>query len=274
MSERSPYLPVRARLEDVRVESSTIRTVVLAPEEEIRFRTGQFVELTVPGVGEAPFTPSSNPRRAERMEVTILRAGRVTSAIHALAPGAEIGVRGPYGNGYDLGALSGKDLAIIGGGVGLAPLRSLVLEVLEEPERFGAIRIRFGAREPGELIFRGEIERWRRHPSVDLALTVDRAGGDGWTENVGVVTTILQDVAPNPARTEAIVCGPPVMLKFTTLKLLELGIPAASIHLSMERNMSCGVGHCGHCRLGKYYVCVDGPVLTYDKIQAEVDAWF
>ncbi|MBN1418588.1 MAG: FAD/NAD(P)-binding protein [Planctomycetes bacterium] len=272
MSERSPYLPVRARLEDVREESATIRTVVLAPEEEIRFRTGQFVELAVPGAGEAPFTPSSNPRRAERMEVTILRAGRVTAAIHALAPGAEIGVRGPYGNGYDLGALAGKDLAIIGGGVGLAPLRSLILEILEEPERFGAIRIRFGAREPAEMIFRDEIARWREHPRVDLALTVDKAE-EGWKDGVGVVTTILEDVAPNPERTEAIVCGPPVMLKFATLKLLELGIAARSIHLSMERNMSCGVGHCGHCRIGRYYVCVDGPVLTYDKIQGEVDAW-
>lgn len=250
-----------------------IRTYVLRPGEPLSFDTGQFIELTVPGAGEAPFTPSSEPGEHETLAVSVMdTGGRVTGALRDVEAGADLGVRGPLGHGYPLDEFELKDVLIVGGGCGMAPLRSLVYALLAEPKRFGRIILRYGARTPADLLYRKEFARWGRRAGVDVQLTVDRGNG-GWEGNVGVVTTILENLDLEPGRTVGVVCGPPVMMKFATLKLVELGLPDDRIHLSMERNMSCGLGLCGHCRIGSFYVCRDGPVLRYADLKGDPELW-
>lgn len=269
---KNPYLPVGATIEKVAVESDTIKSFLLAPDEPLPFRTGQFVELTVPGAGEAPFTPSSSHFERGRIELTVMRVGTATARLHEMREGERVGVRGPYGNGYPLEEFEGKTVVICGGGVGLAPLRSLLLTLRHEIDRYLRVLLRYGARTPADIIYRNEVERWRRDERLDVKLTVDRAAGD-WDGRVGLVTTLLDDPGVDPARSVAVVCGPPVMMKFTTFKLLDVGFSPRDIYLSMEKNMSCGIGKCGHCRLGSYYVCRDGPVFTYDRIQDLRELW-
>ncbi len=267
----NPYRPFEAKLLDVIEESHNIRTFVLEPEKKFRFATGQFVELSLPGVGEAPFTPSSDPEKAEKFDISVMKVGRTTKALHETQKGMSLGVRGPYGKGYPLDDFNGKNLVIAGGGVGLAPLRSLVLAMFHRLDTIEKLVLRFGARSPQDMIYKDEVASWgTKDPKVDLALTVDKAD-DSWNHNEGVVTTILNDVPVE--NSIAVVCGPPIMMKFATFKLLELGFKDHDIYLSMEKNMSCGFGKCGHCRLGPYYVCEDGPVFTYDKIKEYKEIW-
>ena len=263
---KNPYLPIPATLEEIIEESGTIKTFVIRPDEEIVFETGQFVELTIPGLGEAPFTPSSSPSVRDRMDITIMEVGTVTRALHRMSPGARVGLRGPYGAGYPLDKFKGRPVVIVGGGVGLAPLRSLLLALMEEIELYDTIYLKYGAKTPADILYKRLIPEWSRMDGIDITLTVDE-GDENWTDNVGVVTTILDDSRIDPASSVAIVCGPPVMMKFTTSRLLELGYREEKIYLSMERNMSCGIGKCGHCRLGEYYICKDGPVFTWNQIK-------
>jgi NAD(P)H-flavin reductase len=269
----NPYRPVRATLEDVIVETPTIKTFVMKPDEEIAWVTGQFVEVAVPGLGEAPYTPSSNQKDRERLEVTIMKAGLVTGRMHELEKGAEIGVRGPLGKGYPLEKFEGKPLLILGGGVGLAPLRSLIYALLNEKQRFPKITVCYGARSPDDLVYRRQYDEWRGIDGFDFHVTVDREA-PGWSGNVGVVTTLLDrdEVNVDPT-TPAVVCGPPIMMKFGTLKLLDMGFAEDAIYLSMEKNMSCGVGKCGHCRMGPYFACKDGPVFTFEKVKGLRAIW-
>ncbi|MDD5557998.1 MAG: FAD/NAD(P)-binding protein [bacterium] len=268
----NPYLPVGATIREVVEESPTIRSFVLLPDEPVPFLTGQFLALTVPGVGEAPFTPSSSQYVTDRLELTVMRVGTVTEALHAMRPGDRVGVRGPFGTGYPLDAFRGRGVLVVGGGVGLAPLRSLLLTLRHDIERYRKVALRYGARTPADIIYRREVEEWRRDGRIDVAITVDRGDGE-WTGRVGLVTTILQDTGIDPRDSVAVVCGPPVMMKFATFKLLDIGFPPAAIHLSMEKNMSCGFGKCGHCRLGTVYVCRDGPVLTYERVKDFREIW-
>ena len=268
----NPYRPTRTEVLDVAVETPTIKTLKLRPQGGLRFRTGQFIELTVPGIGEAPFTPSSRPEIAETIEVSVMRVGRVTGQIHRITPGAVVGLRGPFGTGYPLEEFRGKELLVVGGGCGFAPLRSLMYELLRSSSDYGALHFRGGCRGPAEFLFREEIEGWGRRPDLDLALTVDEADKT-WSGHVGVVTTILDGADVDCDRAIAVVCGPPVMMKFATARLLEMGFADERIYLSMERNMSCGIGKCGHCRLGPYYACQDGPVFRYDRIRDIPNIW-
>lgn len=272
MSSSNPYRPVETRVLDVIVETPTIRTLKLAPREPLGFRTGQFMELTVPGVGEAPFTPSSNPQTPEVLELTVMKVGRVTARIHDLAPGDTVGLRGPFGTGYPMDALVGREVLVVGGGCGFAPLRSLMYELFNRAGQFRKLVFRGGCRTPRDFLYRREIEGWSRRGDIDVLLTVDQ-GGDGWTGHVGLVTTILDGVDVDRTQGVAIVCGPPVMMKFATKKLLELGFPGRSIYVSMEKNMSCGLGKCGHCRIGTFYACRDGPVFRYDAIEGIPGIW-
>ncbi len=269
----NPYRPVRATLEDVIVETSTIKTFVIKPDETIPWVTGQFVEVAVPGLGEAPYTPSSNQKDRERLEVTIMKAGLVTGRMHELEKGAEVGVRGPLGKGYPLEKFEGKPLLILGGGVGLAPLRSLIYALLNEKQRFPKITVCYGARSPDDLVYRRMYDEWRGIDGFEFHVTVDREA-PGWGGNVGVVTTLLDrdEVKVDPT-TPAVVCGPPIMMKFGTLKLLDMGFAEDAIYLSMEKNMSCGVGKCGHCRMGPYFACKDGPVFTFEKVKGLRAIW-
>ncbi len=187
----NPYAPENAVLEDVIVETPTIRTFVIRPEKPMPFRAGQFVQLTVPGIGEAPFTPSSSPFEPEQLEVTVLRTGRVTDVLHTLKPGALLGLRGPYGKGYPIDKLRGKEVLLVGGGVGLAPLRSLMYVLFHDIAEFKHVIIKYGARTPDELLYRRLYDEWQEIEGVDMELTVD-IGSNGWTGNVGVVTTISE----------------------------------------------------------------------------------
>lgn len=271
--QNNPYKPIPAKLLDVRQETSNIKTFFLEPEEPFIFETGQFAQLTLPGAGEAPFTPSSDPGIKERLEFTIMEAGRMTKELHKAKAGVLLGLRGPYGKGYPLNDFKNKEVLIVGGGVGLAPLRSLLFVLFNQISNYKKIIFRYGARTPEDIVYKDSIPLWSGKDKVDIVTTVD-VGRPGWNGNVGLVTTILKDLPLSVGNSVAIVCGPPIMMKFVTLKLLDLGFGPAQIYLSMERNMSCGFGQCGHCRCGRYYVCKDGPVLTYGQLKDVIeDIW-
>lgn len=270
--EKNIYRPIEALIEDIREETPTIKTFVLKPKEPFSFSTGQFVELTVPGRGEAPFTPSSDPDIKDKIDITIMKVGRITSLLHSLSKNISLGIRGPYGKGYPLERFVGKDILIVGGGVGLAPLRSLLFSLFSELDKYNKIVLRYGARTPSDIMYKESLGEWSKIKKVDIVTTVD-VGDSTWKGNIGVVTTILKDLPVDLKNAVSVVCGPPIMMKFTTLRLLDLGFKPSNIYLSMEKNMSCGLGKCGHCRVGKYYVCRDGPVFTYEELKDIYDIW-
>lgn len=266
------YQPIKAVIENITEETPNIKTFHLKPVEPIEFRTGQFVELTVPGIGEAPFTPSSDPFIKDKMEITIMNVGRVTTILHNMKPGDVVGIRGPYGKGYPVDDFLGKELVIVGGGVGLAPLRSLLLHLFNDMDKYKKVSLYYGSRSPKDMVYKRLIPQWGKRKNFNLTTTVDV--GDGtWTGKVGLVTTILKDFNVDKNDAKAIVCGPPIMMKFTTFKLIDEGFKPENLYLSMEKNMSCGLGKCGHCRLGKYYICKDGPVFTFEQIKDLHDIW-
>ena len=268
----NPYRPIEAKVTAVIPETPTIKTIRFKPKEPIAFATGQFIELTVPGVGEAPFTPSSSPAVKDVMEVTVMKVGRVTERIHQLKEGDIVGVRGPLGKGYPIEKFKDKEILVVGGGCGLAPLRSLMYELFDRSGQFKKLFFRGGCKMPQELLYKDETKEWAKRKDLDLKLTVDKASSS-WKGSVGVVTTILDDVDMNCRRGIAIVCGPPVAMKFITKKLLDMEFQYENIYLSMEKNMSCGIGKCGHCRIGTYYACKDGPVFTYKQIKDFPGIW-
>ncbi|MDD5565910.1 MAG: FAD/NAD(P)-binding protein [Candidatus Omnitrophica bacterium] len=270
--KKNIYQPIEAVIEDVRQETASIKTFALRPQALFSFCTGQFIELNIPGVGEAPFTPSSDPGVKDRLEVTIMNVGSMTSRLHAMHSGEKIALRGPYGKGYPLESFRGKDILIVGGGVGLAPLRSLLFSLFGEIDHYNKIVLRYGARTSADIVYKDLLPEWAKKKKVDVMTTVD-IGDPQWKGNVGLVTTILKDLPIALHRAVAVVCGPPIMMKFVNLKLLDLGFTHENIYLSMEKNMSCGLGKCGHCRLGRYYVCKDGPVFTYEQLKDMHDIW-
>ena len=269
---KNPYQPIKAEVLDVITETPSIKTIRFRPQEPMSFKTGQFFEITVPGVGEAPFTPSSRPSIQDVFEVSVMRVGKLTRAVHELKPGDTIGVRGPMGNGYPLDYFRGKELLVMGGGCGFAPLRSLMYSLFDMSGQFKQLYFRGGCKNPGEFLYRREIESWGERKDLNLQLTVDK-GDENWKGNVGLVLNILDSVKIDYKSGVVIVCGPPVMMKFGTKKLLEMGFQEDNIYLSMEKNMSCGIGKCGHCRIGTYYACKDGPVFTYSKIKNFPEIW-
>lgn len=273
ISHKNPYQPVDAEVIDIIDESPTIKSFVLKPKNPIPFEAGQFVELTLPGSGEAPFTPSSPPSQRETMEISIMKAGRVTAQLHETKKGAVLGIRGPLGKGYPINDFRGKEIYIVGGGVGLAPIRSLFLTLVERKKDFVSIVCRYGAKTPEDFIYKKTLfGEWQKIDGIQIKLTVDKANGQ-WKDHVGVVTSILKPDDVKISNAVAVVCGPLVMMRFATLKLLEFGFKPEQIYLSMEKNMSCGIGLCGHCMLGKYYVCKDGPVFTYSQIKDYPKIW-
>jgi NAD(P)H-flavin reductase len=268
----NPYRLIKAEVLDVITETPSIKTIRFRPEEPMTFKTGQFFEITVPGVGGAPFTPSSRPSVQDVFEVSIMRVGKLTRAVHELRPRDTIGVRGPMGQGYPLDHFRGRELLVLGGGCGFAPLRSLMYSLFDLSGQFKQLYFRGGCKNPGEFLYRKEIESWYERKDLNIQLTVDK-GDDTWKGNVGLVLNILDSVKIDYKTGVAIVCGPPVMMKFGTKKLLEMGFQEDNIYLSMEKNMSCGIGKCGHCRIGTYYACKDGPVFTYSKIKDFPEIW-
>ena len=271
-TEKNIYRPIRAKLTDVIVESPTIKTFVLIPEEDFSFKTGQFIELSVDGIGEAPFTPSSSPLVKEKIEVTIMKTGYVIEYMHNMKPGSYMGIRGPYGRGYPVEKFFDKEVLILGGGCGFAPIRSLLYNLAAITDKLRKVTLCYGSKTPEDCIYKPYISELRKIPKFEVYRSVDK-GDSNWTERVGVVTVLLDDVKVDISNSVAVVCGPPVMMKFGTLKLLQMGYPEHDIYLSMEKNMSCGLGKCGHCMMGKYFVCKDGPVFTYDEIKDQPNIW-
>jgi len=269
------YMPIPATVEQIKDETPLIKTLTIRPRDPMAFQAGQFVELTVPGIGEAPFTPSSSPKIDERMEITIMRAGKVTDKLHELSASAEIGVRGPFGRPYPIDDFKGREILIAGGGCGVGPLRSLLLALAEDLDSYKRVIVRYGARSPLDVVFRDAAQRgWNLGGALDVLITVDHDDAD-WHGHVGVLPSILTEehLQCDPEDGIAVMCGPPIMMRFTVDTLLDRGYNPQNIFLSLERNMSCGVGKCGHCRLGRYHVCTDGPVFSYDEIQDNPRLW-
>ncbi|MGB9612567.1 MAG: FAD/NAD(P)-binding protein [Candidatus Margulisiibacteriota bacterium] len=268
----NPYRPIKAKIEKIMVETPTIKTFVLRPEEAISFEAGQFMQVTLPGIGECPFTPSSDPKNTETIEFTIMRAGSVTAKMHQLTEGEFLGLRGPYGKPYPIKDYFGKEVYVIGGGVGLAPLRALLFALNHEIDHLKKVEVRFGARTPNDICYQEALPQWQKRKNTKIVITVDTPA-PGWTGNVGLVTTILKDGDVEVKNAVAIVCGPPIMMKFVTKRLLDMGFADKDIYLSMEKNMSCGIGKCFHCNIGHYFVCKDGPVFTWEQIKDIPEPW-
>lgn len=263
----SPYRPISAMLEKVIDETSNIKTFVLRPETKFNFATGQFIELSIPGVGEAPFTPSSSPFATETIDVTIMKAGYMTGKLHEMKGGETLGIRGPYGKGYPVEKYYGKEVLILGGGVGLAPLRSFLLTLLELKSKFKKITLCYGSKTPEDVVYKYLFPEWKKVKGLEILRSVDKCPTGKWEETVGLVTCLLDKCKPDLSNAVAVVCGPPIMMKFGTLKLLDVGFKPKDIYLSMEANMSCGLGKCGHCQLGCHFICKDGPVFTYEQLK-------
>lgn len=262
------YQPIEAVLEKVIDETPSIKTFVIRPLEPFSFKTGQFVELTVPGVGEAPFTPSSSPYKTDTIEITIMKAGFVTGKLHEFKGGEKLGLRGPYGTNYPVESFYNKEVLILGGGVGIAPLRSFLLTLLNDISKFKKIILAYGAKTPNDVVYKYMFPEWKKIYGLEILRSVDVCPvGVKWDGDIGLVTCLLDKIKCNIKNAVAVVCGPPVMMKFSTMKLLSLGFEAKDIYLSMEANMSCGLGKCGHCQLGEFFICKDGPVFTYEKIK-------
>ncbi len=266
------YKPIKARVESVIEESPTIKTLVLEPQTGFSFKTGQFIELTLNGYGEAPFTPSSSPLEKDKVEITIMKTGYITEKFHQVSPGTILGLRGPFGNGYPLEKFRDKEILIISGGCGLAPIRSLLYSLEAMSDEIRKVSLCYGSKTPADCIYKPLFARLNQIPKFETFRTVDQADHE-WTDSVGVVTVLLDKVKINLENTIAVVCGPKIMMKFTTIRLIEFGFSDDQIILSMEKNMSCGVGKGGHCMLGEFFVCKDGPVFTYTDLKNIADLW-
>ncbi len=264
-----PMLPRPFRVAEARAEMPGVVSLALAPVEGRApgFAPGQFSMLYAFGAGEAAISISGHPGRADRLVHTVRDAGGTTRALARLGEGETVGLRGPFGRGWPLAEAEGRRLVFVAGGLGLAPLRPAILAACARPERYDGLALVHGARSPETLLYPGTLADWAAGGRLGVTLTVDHAAS-GWTGRVGVVTTCLDAAlaGADPARTAAFVCGPEIMMRFAARALAEAGVPPARIWLSLERNMRCAVGRCGHCQFGADFVCRDGPVLPYDRL--------
>lgn len=266
-----PMVPTLATIVGIREESSNTRTYTLQIDDpdqrcRYRFRPGQFNMIYAFGVGEAAISISSDPAATEQLSHTIRQVGSVTRALARMRVGDRLGLRGPFGNGWPLDQCKGRDIVIVAGGIGLAPLRPLIYSVLANRERYGRVILVYGGRSPADLLFRDELEAWRENPDFDLLVSVDYAIEE-WHGPVGVVTDLIKRLRLRPERTSVMVCGPRIMNRFVTWQILRLRMPEDQLFVSLERNMRCGVGRCGHCQYGPKFVCKDGPVFSYASIR-------
>ena len=266
-----PMRPVLYAIRQVRPETDDTFTMDLAPANgtsQMSFAAGQFNMVYVPGVGEIPISISGDPAQRGHLLHTTREVGTVTRAMRQRLVGDVLGIRGPFGTPWPVeqAAAGARDVVLVAGGIGLAPLRPVLYQLLAERHRYGKIVVLYGTRTPADLLFRREIEMWRARLDLDVFVTVDRATGR-WHGNVGVVTTLIPKAPFDRTRTLAMICGPEVMMRFTAMKLEERGVPADQMYVSMERNMKCGIGLCGHCQYGPTFVCKDGPVFRYDTVK-------
>jgi sulfhydrogenase subunit gamma (sulfur reductase) len=275
ISAEDPYIPRPARILKTKRLSDKERLfrLALADGGSLGHAPGQFIEISVYGTGECPISVSSSPTSGPAFELVVRKTGMVTAALHRLAAEDKVGIRGPFGKGFDTAQLKGNDLILVGGGIGMVPLRSLIRFVIDNRKDFGRINVLYGCREPGELLFVEEFNDWFRNRDVKFLVTVDRCKPeDNWEGKVGVITTLIPSLDINPVRTYSVIVGPPVMYGFVISALKEKMLPDQRMFVSLERRMKCGVGKCGHCQMGQYFVCQDGPVFNYGDIRNAQDA--
>ncbi len=270
-----PMAPQRYRIQRVQREIPDTFSLELEPVDggDIpQFATGQFNMLYIFGVGEIPISISGDPEKRRPLIHTTRAVGTVSKAMRDLKPDDIIGVRGPCGSSWPIKEAEGKDIVIAAGGIGLAPLRSVMYHIISHREKYGKAVLLYGARTPADILYRHELEHWRAHFDLEVYVTVDRATGS-WRGSVGVVTQLIPRAPFDPQNTVAMVCGPEIMMRFTLLELEKRGVVPENIYVSMERNMKCAIGMCGHCQYGPNFVCKDGPVFSYKRIQSLLTKW-
>jgi NAD(P)H-flavin reductase len=264
--QADPMVPTVAHVVRAHRELSDVWTLEIdAGANGFPFEPGQFNMLYAFGVGEAAISISGDPAAPERLVHTIRAVGKVSDALAHLKEGDTLGLRGPYGGGWPVDAAAGLDVVVVAGGLGLAPLRPTLYRLLAERGRFGRVILLCGARGPDDILFRHQLEHWRSRLDIEIQVTVDHANTD-WRGNVGVVTTLINRAEFEPTRTVAMLCGPEIMMRFAAIELAKRGVAADSIYLSMERNMKCAIGRCGHCQFSSDFICKDGPVATWARL--------
>ena len=263
-------LPAPWRVRRARRDTRDTFTLDLEPVnagDSLPFLPGQFNMLYVFGAGEVPISMSGDPAKSGAMTHTVRDVGAVTKAMGRLKRGDAIGVRGPFGANWPVEDAGGKDVVIVAGGIGLAPLRPVIYHILARREEYGRVALLYGARAPGDILYQSELEKWRGRFDLQVEVTVDNVPvGQNWRGHIGVVTTLVGGADFDPARTVAMICGPEVMMRFTVIELQKRGVSEEGIFISMERNMKCAVGFCGHCMFGPTFICKDGPVFRFDRI--------
>lgn len=269
MPVSNPMVPVPYVVRELRRETPDTFTLLLEPQNGASlesYQPGQFSMLWSFGVGEVPISMSGDPADATRLVYTIRSVGQASRALITARPGVSVGVRGPFGTSWPVEAARGRDVIIMAGGIGLAPLRPAIYRVLRNRSEYGRLIILYGTRRPRDLLFRKELSAWGRQPETQVLTTVD-SGGQEWRGHVGVVTTLFRYARLQPAQSVAMVCGPEIMMRFAARELQVQGVASSDIYLSMERNMKCAVGFCGHCQWGPHFICKDGPVFPYSRIR-------
>lgn len=272
----NPYVPYPVTIDDIIIEneSKDLKTFKLVFEKEedkkaFSYMPGQFAEISVLGMGESPFGIASSPTEEDYLLFSVKLAGTVTKELHSSEPGRRIGVRGPLGNTFPWDRLEGKDIVIVSGGFAFTTLRSAITYMLHKDNRskFGKITALYGARSPGELMYKSVLDEWRKSSEIDLTLTVDKEPEEEWDGEVGLVPNVLREMAPSSEGAIVLVCGPPIMIRFTIPVLEDLKFDKDDIILSLENRMKCGIGKCGRCNIGSKYVCIDGPVFTLEELE-------
>lgn len=265
----NPYLPKIARVIEVIQETHNIKTLRLTLEEEemenFVFEPGQVGQLSVFGVGEATFVINSPPSQKSWLQFSIMRAGELTESLHKVDAGDKIGLRAPLGNFFPYHEWKGKNVFFIGGGIGMAPIRTIMLHLLENKQDYGKISLLYGARSPKDMAYSYELDAWRNNPDLDCTLCIDNPY-ENWEHKVGLIPTVLEELHPAPENSVAVICGPPIMINFTLQSLQKLGFEPQNIVTTLEKRMKCGIGICGRCNIGDRYVCVDGPVFTLAEL--------
>ncbi len=265
----NPYYPQKSKILNTYFESQdrSLKTFDIKPIESKvpEFIPGQFCEVSIGGYGESPFGIATSPTEKDFLRFTVNKAGFLTSKLHELSKGSYVGIRGPLGNGYPLDRFKGNNIVIVGGGFAFTTLRSLLVFMLHNRNDFKDITVLYGARTPDLFLYKDELKEWEKRDDVDLVLTIDKPY-EGWNKKVGLVPPVLEEMSPSPVESYAVVCGPPIMIKFTLPVLFKLGFKPDRIYTSLEKRMKCGIGKCGRCNVGHKYICKDGPVFSFEEL--------
>ncbi len=279
MTEKNPLLtnPTLATITGIKDLATNIKLFQLKVDDasdrkKIICAPGQFAEVSVFGIGEAPFGVASAMDSSETLEFAVNRVGTVTEGLFRLDEGDQVGLRGPLGNSFPMEKFEGRDVLVIGGGIGGAPLRPVIQTIFKDRKKYGKVTILWAARSPDLLVFTDEYDIWHAQPDVEMYLTVDKAT-EGWKHDEGLITTLIEKIKPSPENTITITCGPPIMIKFTMLTLEKLGFKPAQNWVTLEAKMKCGIGKCGRCNMGGVYICIEGPVFCFEQVQQFLESF-